>query len=218
MKDKILAFLKYKIPGGQESFLKEVADDFESEIKEDKDIETVITAGVIKSIIKSQKFLQTETDRRLTEGIKTYETKHNLKDGKPIEAPKPPEPPKPPTDDMPAWGKEILELNKKLVGEITAIKDEKKQTDLQSKLKAKLVTDLKIDEKDLKDFNLLTGVQVTEESEIEKVAGEIKVKHDATLQSLKDRGVNIVPPKEGNAASGLIKDIKDWKIKPEEKK
>jgi hypothetical protein len=218
MKDKILAFLKSKIPGGQESFLTGVANDLSETITEEKDIETAITAGVIKTITASQKFLQAETDRRLSEGIKTYETKHGLKDGKPIVPPTPP-PPSPPADDMPEWGKKLMELNEKLVGKLTAIETEKKAGDLNAKLKTKLITDLKIDEKDLRDFNLLTGVQLNEETEIETVANEIKAKHDATMQSLKDRGVNIVPPKDGNAASGLIKDIKDWnREKPGETK
>lgn len=218
MKDKILTFLKSKIAGGQEAFLKEVADEFIDEIKEDSQIETVLNAGVIKSIIKSQKFLQAETDRRLTEGIKTYETKHGLKDGVPIKKEEKKEEKK---DDpeMPAWGKQILELNQKLVGEIAAIKDERKKTDLQSKLQSKLVNDLKIPEKDLKDFNLLAGMTLTDESEIETVSTAIKEKHDATMQALKDRGVNIAVPKEGNAAGGLIKDIAGWtKEKPGEKK
>lgn len=180
-------------------------------ITEESQIETTITDGVIRAIKSSQKFLQSETDRRLTEGIQTYEKKHGLKDGKPVktETEKKPDETKG-GEEMPEWGKKLLELNEQLVGKITTLETEKKTTVLQEKLRSKLVNDLKIDEHNLKDFNLLNGVQLVEESEIEKVAADIKAKHDATLQSLVERGVNIIPPKEGNAASGLLADIKAW--------
>lgn len=209
MKDKILAFLKTKIEGGQEAFLQGVAKDLSETITDEAQIETAINDGVIRAIKSSQKFFQSDSDRRVTDGIKTYETKHGLKDGKPVVIPTPPAEGKP-TDEIPAWAKKLLDSNEQLVGKVTAFETEKTKANLHDKLKQRLVKDLKIDEKDLKDFNLLTGVEIVAESDIESIANGIKERHDATLQSLKDRGVQIAVPKEGNAGGGLLKDIKEW--------
>ena len=71
MKEKIVAFLKSKLTGVSESFLSGVADTFSKTVKEETDIETVITDGIIETLKYSAKELQVEGDRRATEATKT---------------------------------------------------------------------------------------------------------------------------------------------------
>ena len=61
--------------------------------------------------------------------VQNYEKKHNLKDGKPIENPNPNPNPKPEDkkDDVPAWAQALIDSNKNLSTELSALKQEKLQ-------------------------------------------------------------------------------------------
>jgi len=95
MKDKILAFLKTKLTGVQNSFLEGISNQLATTITEESQIETVVNAGLISVLQASAQYSQQEGDRRATTAtdtaIKGYEQKHNLKEGKPVSQ----EPPNP---------------------------------------------------------------------------------------------------------------------------
>ena len=88
MKDKILAFLKTKLTGVQNSFLEGISNQLATTITEESQIETVVNAGLISVLQASAQYSQQEGDRRATTAtdtaIKGYEQKHNLKEGKPV--------------------------------------------------------------------------------------------------------------------------------------
>lgn len=61
----------------------------------------------------------------VSSAVTNYEKKHNLKDGKPIENPNPnPEEKK---EDVPAWAQALIDSNKNLSTELSALKQEKLQ-------------------------------------------------------------------------------------------
>ena len=71
--------------------------------------------------------------------VQNYEKKHNLKDGKPIENPNPnPNPnPEDKKDDVPAWAQALIDSNKNLSTELSALKQEKLQATRQEQIMAK---------------------------------------------------------------------------------
>ena len=71
--------------------------------------------------------------------VSNYEKKHNIKDGKPIENPNPIPNPKPEDkkDDVPAWAQALIDSNKNLLTELSALKQEKLQATRQEQIMAK---------------------------------------------------------------------------------
>src|ERR1035437_6774248 len=90
MKEKIVNFLKTRLPGVAESYINGVADHYSKTIVEEKQIEATFTDGVIDLLKLNSGLLQSEGDKRVTEATKTalenFRKKHNLdENGKPIE-------------------------------------------------------------------------------------------------------------------------------------
>ena len=108
MKEKIVLFLKTRLTGVAESYLNGVADTFSKTIKEEKDIETTFTDGIIETLKFSATQLQVEGDRRATEAQKTalknFQEKHGLnEDGTPIKKLGRPPKEKDADPEEPAW-------------------------------------------------------------------------------------------------------------------
>lgn len=71
----------------------------------------------------------------VSSAVINYEKKHNLKDGKPIENPNPnPEEKK---EDVPAWAQVLIDSNKNLSTELSALKQEKLQATRQEQILSK---------------------------------------------------------------------------------
>ena len=133
MKQQILDALKAKFEGVSDAILGRIADKLAKTVTNAEDVETAV-AGV-----SFQQVLESYGDSRATESaqsaVKNYESKHNLKDGKPIEKQEPPKP-TPPTggEDVPAWAKELIESNKKAYEEINRLKAERTTETRQAQL------------------------------------------------------------------------------------
>lgn len=217
MKEKILAFLKTKLNGISESFLSGVADTFSKTIKEEKDIETVITDGIIETLKYSATQLQIEGDRRATEAQKTalknFQEKHGLnEDGTPIKKPVG-RPSKTKDDDSdpdePAW---FTAFKKEQADSVAALKSKIEKQE-QEKTLAVLSEKVKAHEK-LKDIPAwyLKKCNLIPESEdkIEQLAISIETDWNEAKQFEAERGVIISVPPEGGGPAGDKVTIEDY--------
>ncbi|HLD90556.1 MAG TPA: hypothetical protein VI911_06005 [Patescibacteria group bacterium] len=208
MKEKILAFLKSKLTGVSESFLSGVADTFSKTVKEEKDIETVFTDGIIETLKFSATQLQIEGDRRATEAQKTalknFQEKHGLnEDGTPIK--KVGRPPKDkdadPDPNEPVWftafKKEQQESTETLKAEIEKQKQEKTLASLAEKVsKHEKLKDIPASY--LKGRNLIPK----SEAEIDQLVASIETDYNGFKQEMAEKGVVIsVPPTGGGQQS-----------------
>lgn len=142
MKKLILDALTTKFEGVSSKILEGIAEKLSKTVTSEAEIAAAVEGVTFQSVLESY------GDQRATSAsvtaVKNYETKHNLKDGKPVEVtppvpPVPPTPPVPPVppkakeqEEVPEYIKAILESNKKLTetvnslqGEITTLKTNK---------------------------------------------------------------------------------------------
>ena len=200
MKDKILTFLKSKLTGVSELFLTGVADTFSKTVKEEKDIETVISDGVIETLKFSATQLQVEGDKRATEASKTalknFQEKYGLKeDGTPIKKEEKKKDEKPDPDE-PAWftafKKEQGETIDTLKSKLEKQEEDKTLTALSAKVKAhEKLKD--IPQSYLKGRNLVPK----SEAEIDQLAIAIETDYNGFKQEMAEKGVVISQPPEG---------------------
>ena len=200
MKEKILAFLKTKLQGVQESFLLGVADMYSKTITEESQIETALSTGVIDLIKLSAGQLQTEGDRRATEATKTA-VKNALEklgldeNGKPKkqeQEKKEPDPNDLKTLIQEAINAAINPLQEKLNG----YEKEKTTAQLTGKVTAKL-KEKGIPESYLKGRNLL----IESEDGIDQLVTSIDGDYTSFKQEMAEQGVIISVPK--SPAAGL---------------
>jgi hypothetical protein len=194
MKEKILAFLKTKLTGVQEAFLSGVADEFSKTIKEEKEIETVFTDGVISSIKFSAGAIQSEGDKRATDATKTaienYRKKHNLdENGLPIK--------KGDDDshkDQKSGDTQTAKQIKELTDKVNLFESEKKSQKLLSDLHKKL-TEKKI------PILLAKGVKLEKEEDIDAAITAIETDFNSVKQDLINEKVLIENPAVAQGAS-----------------
>lgn len=202
MKQKVLQFLKTKLPGVQESYLEGVADNVSKTITEEAQIETVLSAGVIEAIKFSADHLQREGDRRATDAqkkaVEAYREKHGLdENGKPIQK----EPQKPDPNE-PEWFKKYREQNdrekQELSQKLEGYEKSKVKSELTAKVRAKLTDPkgLNIPESFLSGRNL----DVDSEEHIDRVVEQVGKDYTAFHQDLVNRKVVVdIPPSGGGA-------------------
>jgi DNA-binding transcriptional MerR regulator len=207
MKEKILTFLKSKLTGVSESFLSGVADTFSKTIKEEKDIETVFTDGIIDTLKFSATQLQIEGDRRATEAQKTalknFQEKHGLnEDGTPIKKvgrPKKDADSDNSDDDekMPKWAEKLLAKNAELEQKIEAQAQEKTLAGLSERVsKHEKLKD--IPQSYLKGRNLVPK----SEAEIDQLVATIEADYNGFKQEMAEKGVVISVPPTGGGQQG----------------
>jgi hypothetical protein len=217
MKEKILVFLKSKLTGVSESFLSGVAETWGKTIKEEKDIETTFTEGIIETLKFSALELQKEGDRRATEAsktaLKTFQEKHGLdENGKLIEDPTKKKPKKDVDPEEPAWFTAFKESQQKIIDGLT----QKIETQEKEKTSNALTEKVKAHEK-LKGIpaSYLKGRNLTVESEdkIEELVKGIESDWNTFKQDLADQGTHISIPasstdtvKEGETTAKAIAD------------
>lgn len=170
MKEKILELLKTKFNGVSEQTLNRMAEKAAKTVTDEDGATTYVEGLGFQSVIDS------EADYRATKATQTsienYEKKHGLKEGKPLESKKDPEPPKndpPKNDDIPEWGKSVLDF-------INTMSQKEKQNALKEK-KAKIVArliELGADEKDKPNLENLVDVSgVPEDADVDEKSNAI---------------------------------------------
>lgn len=142
MKKKIAAALKeHEIFGKlSEAVLNRVAEKLVSDkvVKEEGDIENAIAGLDLAKVVDS--YADNRANEAQVSAVKNYETKHNIKDGKPVNA-EDDDPAKKDNDgdggeDQPSWVKALVESNKKLQERLDAMESEKLITGRKGKLAA----------------------------------------------------------------------------------
>jgi Fe-S cluster assembly scaffold protein SufB len=206
MKEKILAFLKSKLTGVSESFLSGVADTFSKTIKEEKDIETVFSDGIIEALKFSATQLQIEGDRRATEAQKTalknFQEKHGLNDdGTPIKKVGRPPKDKDVDPDEPVWFTAFKEEQKKSTDDLRAEIEKQKQEKTLAALSERVSKHEKlkdIPQSYLKGRNLVPK----SEAEIDQLVATIEADYSGFKQEMAEKGVIISVPPTGGGQKG----------------
>lgn len=137
MKEKILALLKTKFPGVDEATLSRIAEKKATGVTDESQLQTIADGVSFTDVLNSYGDFRANT--AVTSAVSNYEKKHGLKDGKPIENPNPNPNPKPEDkkDDVPAWAQALIDSNKNLSTELSALKQEKLQATRQEQILAK---------------------------------------------------------------------------------
>lgn len=200
MEEKLLAFLKGKLQGTSESYLRGVAQHYAKTITDETQIETTLNDGVIGLLKLNAGILQTEGDRRATEATKTavknaFEKLGLDENGKP----------KVTQGDQadPTDLKSVLEklLNDKLTplqDKILGFEKEKTQSQLMGKLTSKL-KEKGIPQSYYKNRN----ISIENDSDLETLTTAIESEYGVFRQELIDSGVVISVPK---ASTGQTND------------
>ena len=200
MREKLLVALRAKYPGTQAALLDRVADTMAGTVT-DETLETVTASDGVKNLLT---FFQSETDRRTTEALTSYEKKHNLKDGKPIATPPPPPEPDPNT---PQWAKDLMKQNQELTNRFQQLEKGAATSGLMERVKAAL-TEKKIPEAFLK------GRTIEKEEDVNALVTEIEGDYNIVKQAMVNQGVVITVPVSGAPAAAKVDaDIDAWAAK-----
>lgn len=224
MKEKILAALKTKFSGVQDAILDRIAEKLAETVTKEDQISTAVSGVTFDTL------LQSETDRRVTEGSKTaittYEKKHNLKDGKPAEQKKPdpvtPDPDKPDNKDMPAWAKALIKSQEEFKETVSGLMKNQEKVTKQSQAAA-LIKKSKIPEKVGKIDNYHQKILSRINFDDETISLEDQVKaQEAEYLELKQEAINkgvesgdFVEAGKGEAGEGDMKTFLDGKFPKE---
>lgn len=137
MKEKILALLKTKFPGVDEATLIRIAEKKATGVTDESQVQPIVDGVSFQDVLNS--YGDFRANGAVASAVSNYEKKHNIKDGKPIENPNPIPNPKPEDkkDDVPAWAQALIDSNKNLLTELSALKQEKLQATRQEQIMAK---------------------------------------------------------------------------------
>lgn len=177
MKKELLAALKAKFEGVNESILSRIADKLAKTTTKEEDVATAVSGVTIQQIIEGY------GDSRATEAqqsaVRNYEEKYGLKDGERVQEPKL----KPQEETMPEWAKQLVEENKTLSERLGRMDGERIAAERKQKLSAvfkKLPENLRkpyermsIDKLSDEDFTTLVG-EIT--AEVDEIASFVKSK------------------------------------------
>lgn len=177
MKKELLAALKAKFEGVNESILSRIADKLAKTTTKEEDVATAVSGVTIQQIIEGY------GDSRATEAqqsaVRNYEEKYGLKDGEKLQEPKP----KPQEETMPEWAKQLVAENKTLSERLGRMDGERITAERKQKLSAvfkKLPENLRkpyermsVDKLSDEEFTTLIGEITTE---VEEIASSVKSK------------------------------------------
>lgn len=179
MKKELLAALKAKFEGVNESILSRIADKLAKTTTKEEDVATAVSGVTIQQIIEGY------GDSRATEAqqsaVRNYEEKYGLKDGEKLQDPKPKL--KPQEETMPEWAKKLVEENKTLSERLGRMDGERITAERKQKLSAvfkKLPENLRkpyermsVDNLSDEEFTILVG-EIT--AEVNEIASSVKSK------------------------------------------
>jgi hypothetical protein len=135
--EQILAGLQTKFTGVDTAILTRIATKKAEGITDETKVNSIVEGISFSDVLNSYGDFRAGDATRTS--VQNYEKKHNLKDGKPIENPNPnPNPnPEDKKDDVPAWAQALIDSNKNLSTELSALKQEKLQATRQEQIMAK---------------------------------------------------------------------------------
>ena len=135
--EQILAGLQQKFSGVDTAILTRIATKKAEGVTDETKVNSIVEGISFSDVLNSYGDFRAGDATRTS--VQNYEKKHNLKDGKPIENPNPNPNPKPEDkkDDVPAWAQALIDSNKNLSTELSALKQEKLQATRQEQIMAK---------------------------------------------------------------------------------
>nr|DAR39237.1 MAG TPA: hypothetical protein [Caudoviricetes sp.] len=178
MKKELLAALKAKFEGVNESILSRIADKLAKTTTKEEDVATAVSGVTIQQIIEGY------GDSRATEAqqsaVRNYEEKYGLKDGEKLQEPKP----KPQEETMPEWAKQLVEENKTLSERLGRMDGERITAERKQKLSAVFK---KLPENLRKPYERMSVDKLSDE-EFTNLVGEITAEVDEIASLVKSKG------------------------------
>lgn len=178
MKKELLAALKAKFEGVNESILSRIADKLAKTTTKEEDVATAVSGVTIQQIIEGY------GDSRATEAqqsaVRNYEEKYGLKDGERVQEPKP----KSQEETMPEWAKQLVEENKTLSERLGRMNGERITAERKQKLSAVFK---KLPENLRKPYERMSVDKLSDE-EFTTLVGEITAEVDEIASSVKSKG------------------------------
>ena len=178
MKKELLAALKAKFEGVNESILSRIADKLAKTTTKEEDVATAVSGVTIQQIIEGY------GDSRATEAqqsaVRNYEEKYGLKDGEKLQEPKP----KPQEETMPEWAKQLVKENKTLSERLGRMDGERITAERKQKLSAVFK---KLPENLRKPYERMSVDKLSDE-EFTNLVGEITAEVDEIASSVKSKG------------------------------
>lgn len=178
MKKELLAALKAKFEGVNESILSRIADKLAKTTTKEEDVATAVSGVTIQQIIEGY------GDSRATEAqqsaVRNYEEKYGLKDGERVQEPKL----KPQEETMPEWAKQLVAENKTLSERLGRMNGERITAERKQKLSAVFK---KLPENLRKPYERISIDKLSDE-EFTTLVGEITAEVDEIASSVKSKG------------------------------
>lgn len=178
MKKELLAALKAKFEGVNESILSRIADKLAKTTTKEEDVATAVSGVTIQQIIEGY------GDSRATEAqqsaVRNYEEKYGLKDGEKLQEPKP----KPQEETMPEWAKQLVKENKTLSERLGRMDGERITAERKQKLSAVFK---KLPENLRKPYERMSVDKLSDE-EFTNLVGEITAEVEEIASSVKSKG------------------------------
>lgn len=209
----ILDALKQKFAGVDEKVLNRIARNGAKTVKDEDEAKAFVEDLTLQEVIDSYK------DSCVSEALGTYEKKHGLKDGKPIDGdgktdePKADEPdnePKPKADDgkgegetAPAWAKEMMESTRILRERLEKLESEK-TTDSRKSRFQETIKDApeKFRKRAEKAFNRCT---FKDDEDFTSYLEELAEEAEEARSEAETQGATVTPPKGGNKGGNEYK-------------
>lgn len=214
MKQKIFDALKTKFVGVSDEVLDRIATKGAKTITTDDEVATFVDGVTIQNVIESY------ADFRVNGAISTYEKKHNIKDGKPIEPqPKPKEgegDQKPKEgENIPEWAQMLMKQNEQLQERLNGYE----QTNTAKVRKGKLAEILKdasdsVKNRITKEFDRIT---FKDEEDFTSWLDDTKKDVEEFANQIKSSKAQITPPKSGGKETGAVNPLVQAKIDAEAK-
>lgn len=178
MKKELLAALKAKFEGVNESILSRIADKLAKTTTKEEDVATAVSGVTIQQIIEGY------GDSRATEAqqsaVRNYEEKYGLKDGERVQEPKL----KPQEETIPEWAKQLVAENKTLSERLGRMDVERITAERKQKLSAVFK---KLPENLRKPYERMSVDKLSDE-EFTTLVGEITAEVDEIASSVKSKG------------------------------
>lgn len=133
--EQILAGLQQKFSGVDTAILTRIATKKAEGVTDETKVNSIVEGISFSDVLNSYGDFRAGDATRTS--VLNYEKRHNLKDGKPIENPNPDPKPEDKKNDVPAWAQALIDSNKNLSTELSALKQEKLQATRQEQILAK---------------------------------------------------------------------------------
>lgn len=196
MKEKILAALKAKFQGSNANVLNRIAEKLAKTVTTDEQVTTAV-AGVTQELIE---VIESYGDSRATEATQTatqnYETKYNLKDGKPVNGGAAggqqgggttvttTTQPAGGAETVPAWAQQLIESNKTLSERLNKMDGDRTTATRKQQLSAVYQ---KLPEKLRKPYERIS-VDALSDEEFTTLVGEVTTEVDGLVADINSKG------------------------------